>query len=395
MFVSSTQRERRRAELARRNWRIALQVGVVLFAFAGYVATSYGNTTRFQMLPALQADAASAALLLDTATDGQRILVAGEQGHVLFSDDRGESWTHAQVPVSLALTAVTFSAANSAWVAAHDGVLLRSTDHGQNWQTNLTGVDIARLSADAAQEKVDRLEAEISEAAPDAIEDLEWALDDALFALEDATAAIDEGVTMPLLDVWFEDERNGYALGAYGVLLHTSDGGTIWHLISDRLDNPDNYHLYGIARSGSGTLLVAGEAGTILRSRDHGETWDRPASPYQGSFFGVVAAHDGGLLVFGLRGNVFRSTDDGDTWSAVITNDQRSLLAGMTREDGAVILVGSAGAVLISHDHGATFEKISTSGNSVYSGVTATNDGKLLLVGFGGVSIVDEGDQHE
>ena len=395
MFVSSTQRERRRAELARRKWRIVLQLGVALFAIVGFIATSMGDTIRFHMLPALQTESASAALLLDAATDGQRILVAGEQGHILYSDNSGSSWTHAQVPVSLALTAVTFSSANNAWVAAHDGVLLRSTDHGQIWQTNLTGVDIARLSADAAQEKVDRLEAEISQAAPDALEDLEWALDDALFALEDASAAIDEGVTMPLLDVWFENERIGYALGAYGILLQTSDAGSTWHLISERLDNPDNYHLYAITRSVSGTLLVAGEAGTILRSRDHGETWDRPASPYQGSFFGAVAAHDGGLLVFGLRGNVFRSMDDGDTWSAVITNDQRTLLAGMTGEDGAIILVGSAGAVLTSSDHGATFEKVSTSGNSVYSGVTETNEGKLLLVGFGGVSIIDEGGQHE
>ena len=395
MFVSSTHRERRRAEPARRNGRIALQLGVALFAIVGFIASSQGDTTRFHMLPALQTDIDTVNLILDAATDGRRILIAGEQGHILYSDDNGASWAHAQVPVSLALTAVTFSSASNAWVAAHDGVLLRSTDHGQSWQTNLTGVDIARLSADAAQKKVDRLEAEISQAAPDALEDLEWALDDALFALEDAAAAIDEGVTMPLLDVWFENERIGYALGAYGILLQTSDAGSTWHLISERLDNPDNYHLYAITRSVSGTLLVAGEAGTILRSRDHGETWDRPASPYQGSFFGSVATHDGGLLVFGLRGNVFRSTDDGDTWSTVVTNDQRSLLSGMTRNDGAIVLVGSAGAVLTSADHGATFVKVSTSGNSVYSGVTETNDGKLLLLGFGGVSIIDEGDEHE
>jgi len=395
VFVSPLQKARRRAALARRNSRIVLQIGVALFAFAGYIATSHGNTTRFQMLPALQTDTASSALLLDAATNGNRILVAGEQGHILYSDDSGDSWTHAQVPVSLALTAVTFSGERNTWAAAHDGVLLRSTDAGQSWQTKLTGVDVARLSADAAEKKVDQLRSEISLASPETLEDLEWALDDALFALEDASAALDEGVTMPLLDVWFENERNGYALGAYGILLHTNDSGATWQLISERLDNPDNYHLYGIARSVSGTLLVAGEAGIILRSRDQGETWDRPASPYQGSFFGAIATHDGGLLVFGLRGNVFRSTDDGDTWSAVTTNDERTLLDGMTGEDGAVVLVGSAGAVLTSNDHGTTFKKVSTSGNSVYSGVTKTSDDKLLLLGFGGVSIIDEGDEHE
>lgn len=389
MYVSSTQQERRRAEIARRNWRIAVQIALVLFAIVGYIVVSEGSGTRFQMLPALESDAASTRLILDATTDGQRVLIAGEEGHILYSDDSGATWTHAQVPISLAITAVAFSDSRTAWAAAHDGVLLRSVDYGQSWQTNLTGVDVARMSADAAAERVSQLQAEIEQADPDALEDLEWALDDALFAVEDATAVIDEGVTTPLLDVWFENERSGYALGAYGILMHTSDTGATWQLLSDRLDNPDNYHLYGVARSAAGTLLVAGEAGTLLRSRDSGDTWDRPVSPYQGSFFGIVAAQDGSLLSFGLRGNVFRSTDEGDSWSQVDTGDDRTLLAGTVLSNGQLVLVGSAGAVLVSSDNGASFETISTSGNRVYSGVTETSEGKLLLVGFGGVSIID------
>ena len=375
--------------------RIALQVALILFGVVGYVVTSESETIRFQMLPALQTEAASDGLILDATTDGQRALIVGEQGHILYSDDNGTSWTHAQVPVSLAITAVTFCGSNCAWATAHDGVLLRSTDHGQSWQTKLTGVDIARLSADAAETMVEQLQAEIEQAAPDSLEELEWALEDAQFAFEDASASIDDGVTSPLLDVWFENERSGYALGAYGILLHTRDGGSTWHLISDRLDNPDKYHLYGIARSVSGTLVVAGEAGTLLRSTDGGENWDRLTSPYQGSFFGIVAAHDGGLLTFGLRGNVFRSTDDGDTWSAIATGDERTLLSGVTQSDGTIVLAGSAGAVLASTDHGASFKAVPTSGNRVYSGVTQTVGGKIMLVGFGGVSIIDGVNSHE
>ena len=374
----------------RRKRRAILLIPAVLVIAIAFAVTSRGSDTRFQMLPALPTDAATTSLILDAATDGQRILVAGEQGHILYSDDSGTSWVHAQVPVSLAITSVTFAGSVNAWATAHDGLLLRSTDRGQSWQTNLTGVDVARMSADAAAAKVEQLQAELDLAAPDELENLEWALEDAQFAYDDASENIDFGVTVPLLDVWFENDRHGFALGAYGILLQTTDGGTTWSLLSDRLDNPDNYHLYGIAQSASGTLLIAGEAGTLLRSRDGGESWDRPDSPYQGSFFGVVAADDGGLLTFGLRGNVFRSTDDGDTWSAVVTGDQRTLLGGMTRSDGDIVLVGSAGAVLVSNDHGESFESVPTSGNRVYSGVTETTDGQIMLVGFGGVSIADE-----
>jgi photosystem II stability/assembly factor-like uncharacterized protein len=33
----------------------------------------------------------------------------------------------------------------------------------------------------------------------------------------------------PLFDVWFEDERNGFAVGAYGYFLRSRDGGLSWH----------------------------------------------------------------------------------------------------------------------------------------------------------------------
>ena len=378
---------------------IAVPFSVLLLVIAGYVITNEGRASSFVMLPAIQTESAQESLLLDAATSGERVLVVGEQGHILYSDNSGADWTHADVPVSLAITAVTFAGTDGAWATAHDGVLLQSTDRGQTWQTKLTGVDVARLSAAAAAKKVEQLQAAVEQATPETLEDLEWALDDAAFAFEDATAAVDDGITTPLLDVWFADARNGYVLGAYGILLQTSDGGETWHLQSDRLDNPDKFHLYGIARSLTGTLLVTGESGTLLRSPDGGQTWERPDSPYLGSFFGTVAAADGSLLAFGLKGNVFRSVDEGATWSAVDTGDQRTLLSGVTQADGRIVLVGSAGAVLSSEDHGASFKAIPTTGNKVYSSVAGTADGKLLLVGFGGVSSIDSsaaaGDRHE
>ncbi|MGB5331169.1 MAG: YCF48-related protein [Woeseiaceae bacterium] len=367
----------------------AVHLSVVALVIAGYVIANEDKAISFPMLPAIKSESAQASLLLDATSSGERLLAVGEQGHILFSDDQGSSWRHADVPVSLAITAVAFAAADEAWATAHDGVLLHSADSGASWQVKLTGVDVARLSVTAAEERVALLEAKLEQATPETREDLEWALDDATFAVDEATEAIEGGVTTPLLNVWFANENDGYVLGAYGVFLQTSDGGSTWSLDSNRLENPDKYHLYSMTRSSAGTLLVAGEAGTLLRSRDDGQTWERPESPYVGSFFGTVAAADGSLLVFGLKGNVFRSTDEGANWSTVATGDQRTLLGGMTRPDGTIVLVGSAGVVLISDDNGNSFRVIPTTGNRVYSGVAGTADGRLLLVGFGGLSSID------
>lgn len=365
-------------------FRAAVLIGVL-----GWLGASHVSATEFALLPALETDRAEKKLLLDVARNGDRLLAAGEQGRILFSDDNGQSWQQADVPISLAITSVAFTGEGQAWATAHDGFLLNSADNGQTWQVKLTGSDVARLAVDALEVRIEKQRAAVAEATPETREDLEWALDDSVFALEEATAAIDEGMTSPLLSVWFANARDGFALGAYGVFLRTRDAGETWVMDSNRLDNPDKYHLYGIVRSASGTLLVAGEAGTLLRSLDDGESWERIEAIYAGSFFGAVAASDGSLLVFGLRGNVFRSFDGGESWARVDTGDQRTLMCGAATDDGSVFLAGSAGVVLHSDDNGATFRIVPTEGGKVYSGVTTASDGSLLLVGFGGASLID------
>lgn len=364
----------------------AARVAAVLFLLVFHAGTS-AEPVDFPLLPALESERAINGLLLEVARRNDRIVVVGEQGHALWSEDNGQSWVQAQVPVSLALTSVAFSGDDSVWATAHDGYLLHSDDNGETWTVALSGPDVAGLSVGAIEAQIEALQAELDAATDDTAEDIRWALDEAMFALDEAVLAVDEGMTTPLLKVWFDGDI-GYVLGAYNVFLRTSDRGATWTAHNNRLDNPEKYHLYGIAQSAAGTLLVAGEAGTVLRSLDDGETWLRVETPYPGSFFGALASADGGLLIFGLRGNVFRSSDEGVSWTAVAESDNRTLMCGWAGDDGTVVLAGSAGAVLYSRDNGQTFRALPTEGNRVYSDVTATVDGRILLVGFGGVSFL-------
>ena len=373
--------------------RAAAAKAAALFVALAWLGISHAEEAPrdFSMLPALKSELAGEGLLLDVAEDDDgRLIVAGELGRILYSSDDGQSWTQADVPVSLTITSIAFGGEDGeAWATAHDGFLLHSTDSGATWAVKLTGSDVARLSVVELEEKIEAQRAELDTADDEDREDLEWALDDSLFALEEATAAIEDGMTSPLLSVWFANESEGYVLGAYGVFLHTVDGGRTWKMESNRLDNPDKYHLYAIARSEAGTLLVAGEAGTLLRSIDNGQSWERIEAIYAGSFFDAVAASDDGFLIFGLRGNVFRSTDEGVSWERIATGDQRTLMGGTATDDGSVVLVGSAGAILASDDGGASFRVVPTEGSRVYSAVHAEADGTLLVTGFGGISFID------
>ena len=46
---------------------------------------------------ALKMESASTSLLLDVTRAGERLVAVGERGHIVISDDRGKTWTQAEV----------------------------------------------------------------------------------------------------------------------------------------------------------------------------------------------------------------------------------------------------------------------------------------------------------
>ncbi len=201
--------------------------------------------------------------MLDVVHAGQRLVAVGDRGHIVYSDDQGKSWTQAKVPTRQLLTAVFFVDDKHGWAVGHDAQILASDDGGSSWTKQF----------------------------------------------EDLTREA------PLLDVWFKDASNGFAVGAYGALLETTDGGKHWEDASDRLENEDQFHLNAIAAVKDAGLFIVGEAGSMFRSADWGQTWEKVEGPYEGSLFGVIGtAQPSTLLAYGLRGNLYRSTDFGGTW---------------------------------------------------------------------------------
>ena len=58
---------------------------------------------------AMMAPKAVKSLLLDVAKAGSRLVAVGERGHILVSDDNGQTWQQKPVPVNQMFNAVHFS----------------------------------------------------------------------------------------------------------------------------------------------------------------------------------------------------------------------------------------------------------------------------------------------
>jgi len=235
-------------------------------------------------------------------TAGQRIVAVGDYGLINLSDD-GKTFRQAKVPTRAPLTSVFFIDQRRGWAVGHDGTVLGSSDGGESWQV---------LREMRGQDQV-------------------------------------------LMSVWFENAEHGLAVGQFGLALETHDGGKTWAERSLVAGEAGEGHLLQLVPVGNGVLLVAGEAGSILRSVDAGAHWVAIQTDNKGSFWTGAGLADGSVLMAGMRGHVYRSVDHGEHWAEVPSGTQQSLTGISQRPDGSVRIVGLSGASLLSKDGGQHF----------------------------------------
>jgi photosystem II stability/assembly factor-like uncharacterized protein len=342
--------------------------------------------------PALATDRAHKSLLLDITRVGSRLVAVGAHGHVVYSDDSGESWTQARTPSSVTLTAVYFPSATHGWAVGHDGLILHSSDAGETWVKQFDGYLANRAIVQGARENkelaITELDRSKNSGDLSAIDNAEMHLENTTYALEDAQYDKKSGSTKPFLDVWFYDANIGFAVGAYGMAFHTKDGGKSWVDWSAHLENGDRLHINGLTMVGPRSLMLVGEQGLVLRSDDMGENWRALPSPYEGSLFGIMAKADN-VLIFGLRGNLFHSVDGGIQWQKVHTGSELTLMAGVAKSDKTSVMVGNGGSVILLNRRSDEPKSIILPGRTTSASVTQAPDGTLVIVGEAGVERID------
>ncbi|MFA4948725.1 MAG: Ser-Thr-rich GPI-anchored membrane family protein, partial [Candidatus Krumholzibacteriia bacterium] len=128
-----------------------------------------------------------------------------------------------------------------------------------------------------------------------------------------------------LRSVSFTDANTGTAVGEYGAILRTTDGGATWI----KQWGSTRKTLYGVAFLDANTGLAVGDGGVILKTTDGGATWVGKASGLQrGALYSVAFADADTVVAVGYGWAVgstigavafCRSTDGGETWISSVT----------------------------------------------------------------------------
>jgi photosystem II stability/assembly factor-like uncharacterized protein len=198
----------------------------------------------------------------------------------------------------------------------------------------------------------------------------------------------------PLFGVQFFDGQHGVAVGLWSLVLITQDGGAHWQTIDMPIPEgakKADLNLMGLFADAKGRLFAPAEKGMVLRSDDQGRHWSYLATGYKGSFWTGVSIPDGTLIVGGLRGSLYRSMDDGRKWSRIDTRSKSSITA-LTLAGSQVIGVGLEGLILRSSDGGASFSSDVRADGQSLTAVSAGPNGQVVFYSRQGVVKADTDD---
>jgi photosystem II stability/assembly factor-like uncharacterized protein len=153
------------------------------------------------------------------------------------------------------------------------------------------------------------------------------------------------------------NNRVGWAVGANGAILHTTDGGQSWKPQTSGASGTLRAVAFAIRHDSTDFVgVAAGDDGALLVSRD-GTSWAPEVIDFSGSLRGV-AISEGGEIMFaaGDHGRLFRSKDSGSTWKAVRTDATGNFYdVAMDAEGEVVLVVDDTGAIWSSIDSGKNF----------------------------------------
>lgn len=199
------------------------------------------------------------------------------------------------------------------------------------------------------------------------------------------------GTTFTLSSIDFTDAKNGWTVGNNGTILHTSDGGQKW----EPQQSPVEFYHMGVYFLNSSKGFIVSERTHILATHDGGQTWITQFQDEDYILKGISFCDDRHGWVVGEYGYTYRTQDGGEHWERQAgfftldpeTGDIRGeeFLFGVAALDPETAwVVGIQGLVKFTQDGGKTWRRVETGTPSVsLYRIQSGGDGSLVFGGKG------------
>lgn len=210
-------------------------------------------------------------------------------------------WT-VQDSLVTGLSDVFFVDQNNGWIITETDTILHTTDGGEHWSVQLSGIDYALSS-------VQFLDANNG-----------WAVGDlgTIIHTTDGGAtwhSVECDIYDLIKDIQFINDEKGWAIGENGLIMKTTDGGANWSTITFPADSAELIDVMFVDENHGWVAGSLDEASLILRTTDGGDNWqtvwhDTLVCTFTSLFF--IDSTTG--YVGGMRSIIQKTTDGGTSW---------------------------------------------------------------------------------
>lgn len=164
---------------------------------------------------------------------------------------------------------------------------------------------------------------------------------------------VDLGTTQTLNCIYLDEISGiGWIVGNNGTIFNTSNAGESW----SKQYSGTTEILYSVSAIGGECPWICGN-NVILRSYDHGETWEWVNCIFHTGYYAIDHKNCNEIWISGKDGLVINTTDEGLTWQSHITPATYNLYSVDIVENGDYRACGHQNVIIRSSDGGETWAK--------------------------------------
>ncbi len=215
------------------------------------------------------------------AHHGSRVVVISSTGAAIISEDNGQTWQRLDLEGRPSLIDITACTSGDMYALDSQKRIWQLAAGESSWSASQLDTMEYTLSIHCAPGG--RLWVSASFATLywrdlSSPEWQEWTLNDDL----------------QITNVRFVDELNGFAVGEFGTVIATTDGGTTWE---QRTPVPNDFYPMASDFVDTANGWIGGLDGVIWMTADGGQTWDRQQSITSAPIYNIKATKDGVFAV--------------------------------------------------------------------------------------------------
>ncbi len=143
-----------------------------------------------------------------------------------------------------------------------------------------------------------------------------------------------------------------WAVSLRGNIVRSTDHGATWQLL---LALPEKEPLYGIDFLTSTEGWACGYWGNLYGTRDGGNSWTKTEFEGQPHFWDIAFLSTGVVLACGEKGALYRNENSGGVWQKINLNNTDAFWKLHVYDDGHIWLCSYYGSLYVSNDRGKTW----------------------------------------